>query len=450
MRPINAVPMSKSFKIITLGCKVNQYESAFFKTELMKAGWVHVGRNEKSDVAIINTCIVTQKAGHQSRQEIRKAIRENPKGMTAAVGCYAQVYLDELKKIPGIGLIVGNAKKGRLIRHLISTIETGQQVSDVEDFQAGAAFECMPIKRFPDRTRAFLKIQDGCQSTCTYCIVPSARGPYRSLSSEKVLSSIQSLVSEGHKEIVLTGIHLGMYGIDLGTNMTLKRLLKAIAKEKLPVRIRLSSLEPNEIDEELIEMTASENWLCRHFHISLQSGDDRVLKRMKRHYTANAFAKLIETIHVKNPMTAIGIDVMAGFQGEDLRAHKNTYCLIRDLPISYLHVFPFSPRPGTAAVDIDGRVDPKIIKKRTDELRELGWRKKTSFYGSCLYKTFSVLAETWDSQEKKMRGTSDNYLPVLFTSTLDLTNHCVPVFIEKIRYSAVEGSVAGDYPYGAE
>jgi threonylcarbamoyladenosine tRNA methylthiotransferase MtaB len=253
---------------------------------------------------------------------------------------------------------------------------------------------------------------------------------------------VGSLAEEGYAEVVLTGIHLGKYGLDLGGGMNINGLLLALGKRGLPTRIRLSSLEPNEIESGLVEMAANEKWLCRHFHIPLQSGDDGILKRMNRKYTARDFAKLIESIHKKIPLAGIGVDVMAGFPGEDRAAHENTCSLIADLPVSYLHVFPFSPRPGTPAADLDGQNDPEVIKRRAQELRDLGQRKREVFYQRCLYKEFQVLPEGWHSEEEKMvKGTSDNYLPVRFPSSSSLENRLIDVKVEKVKRNGVIGSM---------
>ncbi len=439
--PVPGCPMPKSFKIVTLGCKVNQYESAYLKEALIHAGWRKTAYGEKNDVAIINTCIVTQRAAYQSRQAIRKAINENPNALVVAVGCYAQVFPDELSKIQGVGLIAGNTVKGQLPGFLLNGAGSGQKNAVLKGFEPGMPFEFLPIKGFPDRTRAYLKIQDGCESFCSYCIVPFARGPYRSLAPEKVLFMLESLARRDYKEVVLTGIHLGKYGVDLKGGINLKGLLGVIGKQHFPVRIRLSSLEPNEIDTEVIEMAASEPWLCPHFHIPLQSGDDVILRKMKRNYTAQQFARLVEAIYESSPLAAIGVDVMSGFPGESQVSHENTCSLLKDLPVSYLHVFPFSPRPGTAAAAFDDRVDTGIIKKRAAELRYLGQGKRAAFYRACLKKEFLVLAEGWHSEKKKMiKGMSDNYVRVAFPSLQNSKGQLIPVRMERVEKDMVIGS----------
>ncbi|MFO7602175.1 MAG: tRNA (N(6)-L-threonylcarbamoyladenosine(37)-C(2))-methylthiotransferase MtaB [Candidatus Desulfacyla sp.] len=433
---------SKTFKIITLGCKVNQYESAYLEGTLAGAGWRVAGGGESADVAIVNTCIVTRRAAHQSRQAIRKAIRENPSGVVAAVGCYAQVFPEELSQIEGLGLIADNRMKAEVPAFLLRGDASPETALLLKSFEPGGRFDVMEIRRFPGRARAFLKIQDGCESFCSYCIVPFARGPYRSLPPEKVVRMLRTLSEQGYGEVVLTGIHLGKYGVDQGEGMDLVHLLRRIGEARLPLRIRLSSIEPNEVGMGLIEMAASEPWLCRHFHIPLQSGDDRVLHRMNRPYTAREFANAVETIYEKIPHGAIGVDIMAGFPGEDSEAFDIGYSLLKDLPVSYLHVFPFSPRPGTAASRFKGRVDPEEIKKRAARLRALGEMKRRLFYERCLNREFPVLTERWESRERGlMLGTSDNYLPVVFPLTRDSGQGLFQVRMEQIEGRRVIGTV---------
>jgi threonylcarbamoyladenosine tRNA methylthiotransferase MtaB len=433
--------MPESFKIITLGCKVNQYESAYLKEELAEAGLLKTPDGEKADLIVINTCVVTRSAASQSRQEIRKAVRENPGSLVIATGCYAQGFPEELSKIKGLDLIWGNTEKKGLADHILNKSQLRNSHVHVSSFDERVPFEFLPLRHFTDRTRAFLKIQDGCRSFCSYCIVPFTRGPLRSLPPVDVLKMVETLAEEGHKEIVLTGIHLGKYGADLTGSIDLKVLLRSIVGENFPLRLRLSSLEPNEIDDELVELVAAEKWICKHFHIPLQSGDDKILQKMNRTYSSGDFARLIESIRRTIPRAGIGVDIMSGFPGEDSSAHKKSCALIGKLPVTYLHVFPFSPREGTAAAGFQGRVEPETIRIRTQELRKIGIEKKEDFYRQCIGRTFQVLAE---GRHLKMRGfakgMTDNYIPVVFPSEKDLSNQFVEILLENLEGGSVTGS----------
>jgi len=433
----------RTYRITTLGCKVNQYESNYISKTLEMNGLRKAGGAERADICVINTCIVTQRASRQSRQAIRKLIRENPGSTVAAAGCYAQVFPDELKKIDGLKIIAGNTSKGELPRLLLDDPPPEGRVLLLEDFEKDMPFEFLEPVDFPERTRAYLKIQDGCRSFCSYCIVPFARGPLRSLPPAGVLDMMKRLAEAGYREVVLTGIHLGKYGVDLGEDLDLSGLLKMIAGENMPVRVRISSIEPNEVGDELIEMMAGEQWLCRHFHISLQNGDDRILKRMKRGYDSRDFARLVEKIKRKIPLAAIGIDIMSGFPGEDHIAHTNTVRLLEKLPVSYLHVFPFSPRPGTRAFSFEGRVLPEIIKERAMELRMLGEKKRGTFYGKCLEREFVVLAERRHPRMNRfMSGRSDNYLAVNFVSSDDLSGELIGVRLKEVQKDGIRGEMS--------
>jgi threonylcarbamoyladenosine tRNA methylthiotransferase MtaB len=432
--------VKKSFRIVTLGCKVNQYESAFLKEAILERGFQPASGKKEADVIIVNTCIVTRQAAYQSRQAIRKAIRENSGATVAAVGCYAQVFPEELSRIEGLNLIVGNTMKGRLPDILLNPGDSDGPCVLTEDFPDDAAFECLPIRGFPGRTRAFLKIQDGCRSFCSYCIVPFARGPLRSLNPPGVISVLRSLAGEGYREVVLTGVHLGRYGVDLDRPTMLTTLLEMIGEEGLPLRIRLSSLKPKEMDGKLIDLVSAEDWLCPHFHISLQSGDGGVLRRMNRHYGPDEVRALLETIHERMPLAAVGADIIAGFPGEDERAFENTYSLIDELPFTYVHVFPFSPRKGTAAAEFSGQVEPGVIKERAGRVRSLGQQKRRVFYESCLGRSFQVLTEGWHSEkEEMMRGWSDNYLPIAFPAKGGDENRMVTVMAEEVDKGVVIG-----------
>ena len=448
---------TKRFKLITLGCKVNQFESACLRGALLQAGWKEASKEGRADVNIVNSCIVTQRASYQTRQAIRKANRESPSAMTAVIGCYAQVFPEEVSGLEGVSLVVGNSMKDRLPEMLLAERRPGTSGSNPPSpppalFRASCApsflksdmlFDVPPVPMFAGRTRGFLKVQDGCDAFCSYCIVPFARGGLRSLRPGKAISMLRAFADQGCKEVVLTGIHLGKYGADLSGKTNLHGLFKLIQKERLPLRIRLSSLEPMEVEENLIHLVASEPWVCRHFHIPLQSGDDSILRRMNRKYTSRDFATLIERIRSRVPLAAIGVDVMVGFPGEGDREFKNTFDLLTDLPISYLHVFPFSPRRGTAAFTLSGRVDEKEIKRRADLLRQLGEEKRQAFYASCLGKEFQVLVEGWKPGGRRcVRGFSDNYLPVFLPSARPLKNEFVSVRIQKVENNGVTGALA--------
>ncbi len=431
-----------TFKVVTLGCKVNQYESACFEASLNRAGWQRVTDGLKADVLVVNTCIVTHKAAHQSRQAIRKAIRENPEAKVAAVGCYAQQFPEEIASIKGLALIANNRAKAEVPRLLLELKNAPEKRVLLPSFESDTPFDGLTTNRFPGRTRAYLKVQDGCRSFCTYCIVPYARGPYRSLSSDNVLRALEGFSEQGYLEVVLTGIHLGKYGVDLPGGTDLKRLLEIIGKEGLPLRVRLSSLEPQELEFEIIQMTASESWLCPHFHIPLQSGDDRILKKMNRNYSIGEFVKKIEIIHSAIPTGAIGVDIMAGFPGEDGRAHKNALSLLKDLPVSYLHVFPFSPRKGTPAWHYRDRVPIDTIKERTRELRALGRKKRLRFHERCLGQNFEVLVEgTYPHDKSLMTGASENYLPFIFPFDEPLVGPMVSMRAEKVLENRVLGKI---------
>ncbi len=420
--------MSKYFKIITLGCKVNQYESAFIEESLINRGCKKTGQEQEADLVIINGCIVTSTASYQTRQAIRRGIRENPSAVTAVVGCYGQVFPEELADIDGVDLIAGNREKGSLPDLLLKATRQSPPLILREDFEGSSPFEHLPIKSFTGRTRAFLKIQDGCESFCSYCIVPLARGPLRSLEPHKVIELLRELEKNGHKEVVITGIHLGKYGTDLGSGMNLHHLLVEINRNRSRVRVRLSSLEPAEIGRDLIEFMESHDWVCRHFHISLQSGDDTILKSMNRQYTAERFTNLIEDIHRRVPRVSIGVDILVGFPGETERAFYNTLALLRDLPIGYLHVFPYSKREGTAAAHLPDQLPPEIIKERAALLRRLDKEKRRIFRASLVGETFQVLTEGWAPRQMGLaQGLSDNYVRFTFPTRAPSINEFIRV-----------------------
>jgi threonylcarbamoyladenosine tRNA methylthiotransferase MtaB len=420
--------MSRRFKIVTLGCKVNQYESAFMENELLSRGCRKAGSGEEADLVIVNGCIVTSPASYQTRQAIRRGIRENPRAVTAVIGCYGQVFPEELAGIHGLAVIAGNREKGSLPERLLQADHQHKPFILTKDFEPGIPFEHLPVTTFTGRTRALLKVQEGCESFCSYCIVPLARGPQRSLEPHTVVKQLREMERNGHKEVVLTGIHLGRYGADLGNGIDLHRLLAEIGRNRSRIRVRLSSLEPTEITTDLIAFMEHHNWMCRHFHISLQSGDDTVLKKMNRHYTAEDFADLVADIHRRIPRASIGVDVLVGFPGETEQAFFTTLALLRDLPVGYLHVFPYSRREGTAAVDLPHQLPPTIIKERAAMMRRLDKEKRRAFRSRLVGETFEVLTEGWaPGQKGHARGLSDNYLKFTLPTTELSSNEFIRV-----------------------
>jgi threonylcarbamoyladenosine tRNA methylthiotransferase MtaB len=423
------------FTIKTLGCKVNQYESEAIGKELQTSGWLAVQTEEPSDLCIINTCTVTQKAAMQSRQAVRQAIRANPGARIVVTGCYAQTEADELKKIDGVHDVIGHAGKhqiGSIFKSLKEEKETAP-ISVCSDMRNEIQFKQFSEAAYGTRTRPFLKIQDGCDSFCTYCIVPFARGPSRSMALNDVLEHIRQLGNAGYHEVVLTGVHLGNYGIDLIPKASLYDVLRRIDESNLVQRVRLSSIEPLELSNEILKLVSTSRCFCQHFHIPLQSGDDDILKKMRRPYTHNYFHDLVLKINNCIPVAAVGVDVLVGFPGETVEAFENTYNLIRVLPVAYLHVFPFSARPGTPASKFADKIPSEEIKTRCERMRNLGAEKRLKFYQGFVGQTMDVLIEeTRDTKTGFLKGITSNYIPVLVDASDEHQNTIVPVRIEKL------------------
>lgn len=403
-----AAPPKLRVALATLGCKVNQCESAGLTEAIAAGGMTPVPFAGQADVYIINTCTVTGRTDGQSRQLIRRAIRQNPAAAILVTGCYAQRAPEEIARIPGVRIVAGNAEKETIPR-LLASLGSAEPRLLVGDIAGQRTISPLGATRFPEHTRAFLKIQDGCNGTCSYCIVPRARGASRSLPPEAVRERIALIAGEGYREVVLTGIHLGAYGQDLQPATTLAALVGEIAAPPLE-RLRLSSIEPREITTALIGLLAG-GVLCRHLHIPLQSGDDAILAAMNRNYDAAFFRDLVGRIVRAVPGIAVGIDVLAGFPGETAAAFANTLRLIEELPIAYLHVFPFSRRPGTPAAGMAGQVPEAVKRERAALLRALGARKKEAFAAGFIGEPLDVLIESRrDKATGLSLGLTDNYL----------------------------------------
>jgi threonylcarbamoyladenosine tRNA methylthiotransferase MtaB len=423
----------KQFSIVTLGCKVNQCESAALSGLLEMAGCQPAGPEAANDLVVINTCTVTGKAAMQSRQAIRRAVRNHPDAVIVVTGCYAQTAPEEIQRIEGVDYIVGHGDKlhiAELVCRAASMPAAPAVVSS--DISRQCKFEPFPSVAPDDRTRAFLKIQDGCNAFCTYCIVPYARGRSRSMPADDVKLHLDRLSGMGFREVVLTGIHLGAYGKDLEPRTSLAELTASVDRKRTMPRLRLSSIEPTEVDTDLIDlMAAPRTSLCPHWHIPLQSGDNDILKRMGRPYTREIFSQTITDIHRAIPHAAIGADILVGFPGEDDAAFNRTVALVEELPVAYLHVFPFSPRKGTPAAGLKPRVRESIVKQRCRHLRKLSEEKKARFYHDNVGRVVEVLVESVRSSGA--RGLSENYLPVVVPGTGQAANAIVRARIERVE-----------------
>lgn len=411
------------FWIKTLGCKVNQVESAFIVEKLKKEGYILAEREESAQILILNSCAVTEKAFTEALKILRKWSKLHPK-FIIFTGCSAQIYADKIKefgkKWENISfLILGQEQKFRLEEYL-------KDLKDSFLIDISSPFEkCIPflLEEFYGHSRAFVKIQDGCSNFCSYCIVPYSRGPSRSLPEEHILKQIEIFLQQGYEEIVLTGIHLGMWGKDLKPPKNLVFLLyqieKLLEKFNKPLNLRLSSLEINEIDEEFIAYAKESNFLCKHFHIPLQSGANTTLKRMNRKYTAEEYLEKITLLAKLFPKATIGADVIVGFPGEEEKEFIETYQLLEKAPINWLHIFPFSPRPGTPAEKLEPKVPSTEIKKRISLLKELHQKKRKVFLEINLGNIYKTIIE--EDSEEYFKGLTDNYIQVFIKKKEDLT-----------------------------
>jgi threonylcarbamoyladenosine tRNA methylthiotransferase MtaB len=404
--------------LYTLGCRLNQAETAIIAKSLAARGFEIARSDETADLTVINTCTVTEQADAKCRQAVRKAMRNNPETFIAVVGCYAQMAVETIREIPGVDLIIGNEHKLKLADYLdgLSKQDTPLIVHSPKISRGEFSIESHGL--YDNATRANLKIQDGCNFVCSFCIIPAARGAARSRTFDDILREASQLVELGHQELVLTGVNIGTYQSEGRTLTTLLQKLEKINDLK---RIRISSIEPTTIADELIRMMADSEKLCKHLHIPLQSGNERILKLMRRRHSAREFADFIEEVYRCVPDVGIGTDVMVGYPSEDEQAFIHTKKLLADLPVSYYHVFTYSDRKGTASYKMDQKVQHHVKKARTALLIEQGGRKRRTFYEKFIGQTVSVLFEH-ENSEGNWTGYTSNYLPVAIKADQDLHN----------------------------
>jgi threonylcarbamoyladenosine tRNA methylthiotransferase MtaB len=428
-----------TFYIKTLGCKLNQYDSQVLDEQLCSQNFTRVEEHHSAQYVIINTCTVTSRSDYEARRLIRKIKRENPNCLIVVTGCYAQRSVEEIAKIKGVNAIVGNEDR-KLIPEIIKehSMQKTPQIVHSANISTDKTY-FYPIKRFAGHTRAFLKIQEGCNYNCSYCIVPHVRGRSRSVPSDNILSAIDGLLENGLKEIVLTGIDIGDWKEPGSKGKKLLYLLEQIEKIKYPFRIRLSSIEPKEIDEKLLDFIACSAKVAPHLHIPLQSGSEAILKAMKRPYSRHFYYQLINTIKEKIPRICLGSDVVVGFPGEGEEEFRETYSLIESLPFSYLHVFHFSPRPGTSAATLKQTETNQVITDRAKALRLLAGEKNFHFRSSFLGKELPCLVLAKAKLKGKLMALSDNYIKISFAGNDELKNQLINIKITEVRQKETFG-----------
>ena len=397
----------KNIAYFTLGCKLNFSETSYIAKKLEAEGYNQVSFNQTADYYVIHTCTVTQAADRKTRQLIRKISRKNPEAVIIAMGCYAQVKSEELATIGKVDIILGTAEKYNLGNYLKDYKKGQPNIISINPIEEVNSFN--PAYSGSDRTRSFLKIQDGCDYTCTYCTIPLARGKSRSPYIKDIVSQAKNIAGKGVKEIILTGVNIGDFGKLTGESFL--DLLKELDKIQGINRFRISSIEPNLLEDNIIHFAARSNRIAPHFHIPLQSGSDRILKLMQRRYTTDQFQKRIYSIRKTIPDAGIGIDVITGFPGETNIDFTQTYEFLDKLDISYLHVFTYSDRNNTKAAIMKDKVDPAVKEKRSKLLHELSEKKRIAFYSNQQGKIVSVLFEA-KKHNGRMSGYTGNYIKV--------------------------------------
>jgi len=417
------------YKVVTLGCKVNTYESEALKTLFDKKGYTN--DEENPDVVVINTCSVTSTSDQKCRQKIRSLIKVHPNAVMVVMGCYAQVGFKVISEIPGVNIIVGTNNR-HLIPELVDKyLFDHKQINIVEEAKRDFKYESLSVTSYYENTRAFLKIQDGCDNFCSYCIIPYARGKMRSRNKNEVLKEVSQLLDNGFKEIVLTGIHTAGYGKEF-PDYKFHDLVRDILQDKRLKRLRISSIEESEITPELIDLFKEYDALARHLHIPLQSGSDSVLKRMNRKYDATSFWYKIAGIKASVPDIAITTDIIVGFPGETEEEFEETMKLSEQCGFAKIHVFPYSPREGTPAAKMKNQVPPDIKKGRVKRLISLSNKLENAYQKKFEGKTLSVLFEEYDSTLDMYKGHSSNYLLVYKKSDVNLHNQMIDVEYHKI------------------
>ena len=431
--------MNKKIAFITLGCKVNLYDTEAMAELFTEKGYEVVDFEEYADVYLINTCTVTNLGDKKSRQMIRRAKRINPNSVVVATGCYAQVASEEVAKIEGINIVIGTKNRSEIVETVENYVAENGVVNNVSDILGEKEFEPLQISRLTNRTRAYIKIQEGCNRYCTYCIIPYARGPIRSRKPEEVIEEVKKLAENGFKEVVLTGIHVASYGLDLG-NITLADIIEKVHSVDGIERIRFSSMEPLAIDNEFVARMSKLPKVCDHYHLSLQSGCNRTLKRMNRKYNAEQYAEACERLRNAFPNVAITTDIIVGFPDETEEDFKESLAFAERMKLDKIHTFPYSPKKGTPAAKMKNQISGDVKSQRSKEMIALSDKMNIDFLNNNIGKTVPVLFE--DMENGFWQGHTTNYIKVLAKSDENLNNKIVDVKLDKIHgVEIVEGTV---------
>jgi threonylcarbamoyladenosine tRNA methylthiotransferase MtaB len=426
----------KKVALHTLGCKVNFAETAQIKDKFEQMGYEFTESDSKADIILINTCSVTNNADVEARKLIRRVKRESPDSFLGIFGCYAQLKPQELAAMDGVDAVFGQREKFRiptLVNDMLGGERTQVNVSCIDDLP----FDGAVTTDNELRTRAFFKMQDGCNYFCSFCTIPFARGSSRSMEFKKIPTQIEKIVESGYKEVVISGINLGDYQVPTGEKF--QDVVDMLDKMKIDLRVRISSIEPNLLTDHILETVANSKILCPHFHIPLQSGSSEILRKMKRRYKADFYRGLVVKIKTKIPLCGIGVDVIVGFPGESEEYFMHTYDLLKELPISYIHAFTYSERDNTPAASYEGSVPISVRKERTRILRELSSSKQKKFYLEQIGSQRIVIPETYLPDEGMWKSWSENYVRVKFEAPADIAKK-----FYKVRIT----SAAGEYAYG--
>ena len=428
----------KKVAFYTLGCKVNQYETEAMLELFEKEGYEKAETEDYADVYVINTCTVTHMSDRKSRQYIRRMKKKNPDAIIAVVGCYSQVSPEEILSIDEVNLVMGTNDRKKIVEE-VKKIDASRKVSTVDDIMKVKAFEEIEINKTNGKTRAFMKIQDGCDRYCSYCIIPYARGRVRSRDLESIVKEVENLASNGYKEVVLTGIHVASYGKDIkDSDIKLLDVIKQINDIEGIERIRLSSVEPILFTDEFVEAVSTMDKVCPHYHLSLQSGCDETLKRMKRRYTTEEYKAIVDRLRAAIPNVSITTDVIVGFPGETNEEFDKTYEFLKDIELTHMHVFKYSPRKGTPAATMENQVDPSTKHDRSEKLLQLNEENFNKFGQKMLDKEFNVLFEQ-KVGDNKYEGLTEHYVKVIVESDNDISEQILKVKIKDVKNEFLEG-----------